>query len=143
MARKDEDLEEKGEGKLEESRGKRWLETIAAFIGAVLALSTIGIIVWDGVRDQGRPALISLRTGPVHQHEGRFVVEVVARNSGDTTAAELLVEGALKSWTETVETSEVTFDYVPSRSSRTGALYFTEDPRRYDLQLRAVGYRDP
>jgi uncharacterized protein (TIGR02588 family) len=143
MARKEDEEGEEQQGGGEESRAKRWLETTAGFIGAVLALSTIGIIVWDGVRDGGRPALITLRTGDIHQHEGRFVVEIVARNTGDETAADLLVEGSLRNWTETVETSEATFDYVPSGASRRGALYFTQDPRDFDLQLQPKGYREP
>ncbi len=126
-----------------ESPAKRRLETIAASIGAILALSTIGIIVWDGIADEGRPALITLRAAAVHAHDGGFVVEIVASNAGDETAAELLVEGALRRGAEEIETSEASFDYVPSRSSRRGALYFTEDPGEYELELRPKGYREP
>lgn len=127
----------------QESPAKRRLETIAASIGAVLALGTIGIIVWDGIEDEGRPALITLSAGAVHTHAEGFVVEIVAENSGDETAAELLVEGVLRQGTEAVETSEATFDYVPSRSSRRGALYFSADPREHALELRPKGYREP
>ncbi len=126
-----------------ESPAKRRLETIAASIGAILALSTIGVIVWDGVADEGGPALITLRAGAVHPHEAGFVVEIVAENSGDETAAELLVEGALRRGAEEIETSEASFDYVPSRSIRRGALHFSEDPREYELELRPKGYREP
>jgi uncharacterized protein (TIGR02588 family) len=127
----------------EESRAKRRLETIAAAIGAILAVATLAIIAWDGIADQGRPALITLRAEAVHPHENGFVIEIVAHNGGDDTAAELLVEGALQQGGEIVETSEVLFDYVPSRSSRRGALYFRQDPRQFALQLRAKGYREP
>jgi uncharacterized protein (TIGR02588 family) len=127
----------------EESRTKRRLETAAAAVGAILALATLGIIAWDGVADEGRPALITLRTAAVHPHEDGFVVEIVAHNGGDETAAELLVEGVLQQGAETVETSEAMFDYVPSRSSRRGALYFRQDPREFALELRAKGYREP
>ena len=127
----------------EESRAKRRLETIAAAVGAILALATLSIIAWDGIADQGRPALITLRASAVHAYEDGFVVEIVAQNGGDDTAAELLVEGTLQKGAETVETSEVLFDYVPSRSSRRGALYFRQDPRQCALLLRAKGYREP
>jgi uncharacterized protein (TIGR02588 family) len=42
-----------------------------------------------------------------------------------------------------VETSETTFDYVPSRSQREGGLVFTADPRGYALTLQAKGYIEP
>ena len=126
-----------------ESPAKRRLEAIAAVIGAVLALATLGIIVWDGISDQGRPALVTLRAGTVTEHEAGYVVEVVAENSGDATAAALLVEGSLRQGDRVVETSETTFDYVPSRSQREGGLVFTADPRAYALTLQAKGYIEP
>jgi uncharacterized protein (TIGR02588 family) len=126
-----------------ESPVKRRLEAVAASIGAILALATLGIIVWDGIRDQGRPALVTITAGAVTQHEAGYVVEVIARNSGDATAAALLVEGSLRQGDQVVETSETTFDYVPSRSQRKGGLVFAADPRAYALTLQAKGYIEP
>ncbi len=57
---------------------KSRLEAIAAAIGAVLALCTLGVIVWDGIRDRDRPALVTLRSEAIHAHEAGFVVEIVA-----------------------------------------------------------------
>ncbi|HWT30674.1 MAG TPA: TIGR02588 family protein [Propylenella sp.] len=126
-----------------ESPAKRRLEAIAASIGAILALATLGIIVWDGIRDEGRPALVTLTAGAVTEHESGYVVEVVARNSGDATAAALLVEGSLRQGDQVIETSETTFDYVPSRSQREGGLAFAADPRSHTLTLQAKGYIEP
>ena len=126
-----------------ESPAKRRLEAIAASIGAILAVVTLGIIVWDGIRDEGRPALVTLTAGPITQHEAGYVVEVIARNSGDATAAALLVEGSLRRGDQVIETSETTFDYVPSRSQREGGLTFAADPRGYTLTLQAKGYIEP
>ena len=126
-----------------ESPAKRRLEAIAAAIGALLALATLGIIVWDGMRDAGRPALVTLSAGAVTEHEGGYVLEIVARNSGDATAAALLVEGSLHQGDRVVETSETPFDYVPSRSQREGGLAFAADPRAFALTLKAKGYIEP
>ncbi len=142
MAKDDKGGRERGDQE-PESPAKRRLEAIAAAIGAVLALATLGIIVWDGISDQGRPALVTLRAGAVTEHEAGYVVEVVAENSGDATAAALLVEGSLRQGDQVVETSETTFDYVPSRSQREGGLVFTADPRAYALTLQAKGYIEP
>ncbi len=122
---------------------KRWLEAVASIIGAVLAIGTLAIIVWDGVQDAGKPALITVRSEAVHEYAGGYVVEIVALNSGDETAADLLVEGTLGRGGQIVETSEATFDYVPSRSERRGGLIFTLDPKGLELRLRAKGYIEP
>ncbi len=126
-----------------EGSAKQKLEIVAASIGAVLAAGTLGVIVWDGLRDEGRPALISLRVESVHQHDGGFVVEILASNNGDATAAGLLVEGSLTRGEQIVETSEATFDYVPSRSERHGGLNFGLNPALYTLRLQAKGYAEP
>ncbi len=143
MAKDDERGKQERGDEEQDSPAKRRLEAIAAAIGAVLALATLGIIVWDGISDQGRPALVTLRAGAVTEHEAGYVVEVVAENSGDATAAALLVEGSLRQGDQVVETSETTFDYVPSRSQREGGLVFTADPRAYALTLQAKGYIEP
>jgi uncharacterized protein (TIGR02588 family) len=129
-------------GKREEP-AKRTLEAIASSIGALLALATLGVIVWDGIREEGRPAFVTLRSEAVHQYDAGYVVEIVALNSGDQTAAELLVEGTLRQAGQVVEASEVVFDFVPSRSERRGALVFAQDPRSFELLLQAKGYIEP
>ena len=126
-----------------ESPAKQQLEFIAALIGAALTLATLGIIVWDGIQEEGRPALVTLRAEAVHPHAGGFVVEIVAENAGDDTAADLLIEGLLMQGGEAVETSEATFDYVPSRSERRGGLIFAQDPAMFQLKLQAKGYIEP
>ena len=126
-----------------ESPAKQKLEFIAALVGAVLALGTLGIIVWDGIQEEGRPALVTLRAEAVHPHEGGFVVEIVAENAGDDTAADLLVEGSLMQGGEAVEKSEATLDYLPSHSERRGGLIFARDPAMFQLKLQAKGYIAP
>src|SRR5687768_627595 len=99
---------------------KSKLEAASAAVGAVLAIVTLGVIAWDGWREEDRPALVELAAQSVHEHPAGFVVEIVAFNSGDATAAALLVEGTLNRGDEVVETSEATFDYLPRRSERRG-----------------------
>lgn len=136
-------MAEAGDGRPSEDPVKRRLEATAAAIGAVLAIGTLGVIVWDGVRDQDRPALVTLKAEATHAHEPGFVVEIVAFNSGDETAAALLVEGTLRQGDQVIETSQATFDYVPIRSERRGGLIFSQDPRRFELVLTAKGYIEP
>ncbi len=129
--------------KSEDEGAKRVLEAIGGGVGALIALATIGIIVWDGVSGGGTPPLVAVQPGAVHAHANGFVLELSASNSGDATAAQVTVEGTLSREGEIVETSETTFDYLPSGSRRHGGLFFHADPRAHDIAVRAKGYVDP
>ena len=127
----------------DEEQNRRRLEAVAAVIGAVLAIGTFGVIVYEGVTSSDRPPLVELRAERVQAFEGGFLVEVAIRNAGDRAAADLTIEGLLNRGGSTVETSEMLLDYLPSSSSRRGGLYFRNDPADYELVLRASGYREP
>jgi uncharacterized protein (TIGR02588 family) len=45
--------------------------------------------------------------------------------------------------TGTVESSEVTIDYVPGEATRRAGIYFSRDPRLHRLEIRAKGYDIP
>jgi uncharacterized protein (TIGR02588 family) len=122
---------------------KRRLETIAAMAGAVLAVATLGVIVWDGVTGGSAPATISVEAIATHAHEGGYVLEIRASNNGDRTATGIVVEGELLDGEEVAATSTTTFDFVPARSEHHGALFFPVDPQAHEIRLRAHGYSDP
>jgi uncharacterized protein (TIGR02588 family) len=122
---------------------KQRLEAIAAAIGAALALATLGVIVWDGMTKGHAGARIVVEAEAVAQYEGGYVIEVLARNTGDETAAAVTVVGDLLRGEDVVETSEITFDYVASRSQRHGGMFFSQNPADFDVELRATGYADP
>jgi uncharacterized protein (TIGR02588 family) len=71
------------------------------------------------------------------------LVEFRALNEGGRTAAGLTIEGELRNGTKVVESSDTTLEYLPSHSERSGGLFFTADPREYQLELRAKGYETP
>ena len=120
------------------------LEWISAAIGLAL---TLGIVVLIGKEwlncETEQPPAIELLAGSVTPMRSGFVVEVTAVNRSGGSAAEVEVEGALMSGASPVETSHMTFDYVPGRAERKGGLFFTQDPRRHRLQVRALGYQEP
>jgi uncharacterized protein (TIGR02588 family) len=122
---------------------KRRLEAIAAAIGAALALATLGVIVWDGVRKGQTGALIIVEAEAVTPYQGGYALQVVARNTGDETAAGVTIVGDLMRGEQVVETGEITFDYVASRSQRRGGVFFSQNPADFDVELRATGYADP
>jgi uncharacterized protein (TIGR02588 family) len=126
-----------------DSRGKLWLEGIAATLGALLTLGTLAAILWDAWRDSGRPAFVVVEPRSITEAERGFVMQLRAENRGDHAAAQVLVQGELKRGEEVLETSETTFDHVPGHSYRDGGLFFTQDPRTFAVEVRALGYVDP
>jgi uncharacterized protein (TIGR02588 family) len=72
-----------------------------------------------------------------------YLVTIRAVNHGGQTAAGLMVRGTLRDGGTTIETSQTRFQYVPAESERKGGLYFSQDPRTFELSLRAEGYERP
>lgn len=137
-----------GEGGERDEGGKRKSETSpwewgVAGVSVLLVLGAVGFMLYEGITVPDSPPHITLQVDTVVEGERGYVVEFRAHNQGHSTAAGLTVEGVLKSDTGTVETSEATISYVPSQSSRRGGLFFSEDPRRYTLDLRPKGYDRP
>ncbi len=66
-----------------------------------------------------------------------------AANSGNATAASLVVEGVLTRGGVAIESSVITVDYVAAGSERGAALFFSNDPRQGQLSVRAKGYIEP
>lgn len=140
MARRDGNREQAGG---QGSTGRFWLEAVAATIGAVLAVTTIGFIVWRGLGETGLPPELTVELVSVAEQPAGYLAEVVVRNGGESTAANVVVEGTMAAGGGASETAEFTIDYVPSGSERRGGLLFAGDPRRSDLDLRASGYAEP
>jgi uncharacterized protein (TIGR02588 family) len=103
----------------------------------------MGVVLWEAATQDGRPPVISVSAGPIHEQEGGYAVEIIVGNSGEIAAAQVIIEGSLRQGNDIVETSEASFDHVASRSQRRGGLYFRHDPRSLELQLRALGYVEP
>ena len=118
-------------------------EWIVAALGAVLVAGTIGWLVWLAtMRDETPPDVRVVEDGVVALQDG-WLVKFRAVNAGAQAAAELLVEGELTGPGGAIETSEATVDYLPPRSEREGGLFFSHDPRRHEVRLRAKGYVHP
>ena len=118
-----------------------WLEWAAAAVGLVLILAAIGVIGREMVAGKDGPPQISVRAGEVTETPDGYVVEVVARNSGGETAAQVVIEGELIGGAP--EWREATLDYLPAGSERRAGLVFGADPRTHGLKLRAKGFVEP
>ncbi len=118
------------------------LEWVVAGLGFVLVAFAVGFMAFQAFTSQDLPPNVELTLVSVQDVRGGYLALIEARNRGDEAAAELGVEGTIERNNQEVETSETTFDFVPSGSVREGGLFFTEDPRGA-LTLRSVGYREP
>ena len=130
----------KGQEKLDNA--PLWMWGIG-LLGLVLVLGSIGFALYEAAIGDSSPPNVTVEVEEIVRLENRFLVEFRVVNQGGTTAAGLTVEGELRNGTEIVETSDTTIEYVPSRSERSGGLFFTRDPGQYELELRAKGYEMP
>ena len=118
-------------------------EWIVAALSAALVLGVVGFLIYDGVRSPSTPPDVTIEIDSVQQAGPGYLVLFRARNRGRSTAAEVVVEGELEADTGKVETSQTTIDYVPAGGQQRAGLFFTHDPGRLRLKLRAHGYREP
>jgi uncharacterized protein (TIGR02588 family) len=118
-------------------------EWIVAVASAALVLALLGYLIYDGTRSPRAPPDVTVEVDSVQKAGSGYLVVFRARNHGRITAAEVVVEGELETDSGKVERSETTIDYVPARGEQRGGLFFSRDPQRSRLRLRAHGYRDP
>lgn len=108
-------------------------------IGAASGLAVVALIAYlaiTALTETDGPPAFELSLDDVFEGQGLWHARVTVRNFGHKTAADVVLEGALPD-----QTSEITFDYVPAGSSRTGALLFDRRPEGLALQVRS--YTDP
>ena len=119
------------------------LEWIFALVGAALITFTLGWIVWQGLTREAVFPHFSFEVQSVVALDDGYLLTVQAINRGEQTASDVKVEGVLASSAGQVETSEMTFKYLPPRSPKKGGLFFMNDPRALRLTLSAKGYEAP
>ena len=119
------------------------LEWVVAVIGFLLVTGAISFLFYTGMTEKKLPPLITLKIDSIQASGTNYLVTVKAINQGSETVKELLIEGKLKTKSSEIESSNLTFDYLPSQSERLGGLLFTSDPHNFTIQLRALGYEQP
>ncbi len=133
----------RGDGKDHQRSGTSLLEWVCAGIGFALVCAAIGFIAYQGITHKDAPPQVSFSVASIVELDRGFVVSLRAINRGGRTLADVKVEGEIRGPSGSVETSEMSFSYLPPRSERKGGLFFTSDPRRYELKLTAKGFESP
>lgn len=118
-------------------------EWIVAAIGFMMVASVIGFLLYEAIGGDRLPPDVKLTVDSVVQTRNGYLAQITAVNEGGMTAAGVVIEGALSRGAEPVERSWTTIDYLPPRSQQRGGLFFTRDPRQFDLQVRPSGYVEP
>ena len=124
--------------------GTPLLEWVASGIGLLLILSMLALLLREALSGEaGQLPAIDVAIRRIAPAGSGFVVEIEAVNRSGGTAAGVEIEGQLKSGGASIETSSAVFDYVPGHSRRSGGLFFREDPRRHQIEVRALGFQTP
>ncbi|HYC67251.1 hypothetical protein [Brevundimonas sp.] len=112
------------------------LEWIMGGLGLLLTLAVLAVILREAM-GPGGPPVIEPRLHAVHGGPGQWRAEIQVRNTGQSTAAAVGIEGVLGA-----ETASATIDYVPAGGEETVTLGFRSDPRA-GLELHARGWTEP
>jgi uncharacterized protein (TIGR02588 family) len=119
-----------------------WMWSIA-FFGLALAAGSIVFMIYEAAAGDSSPPNVAVHLDSISPSGNGFLVQFRAVNDGGTTAQGLTIQGELRNGTESMETSNTTIEHVPSHSEREGGLFFTADPRQFELRLRPKGYEKP
>lgn len=120
------------------------LEWIAAGIGLLLTLGVLGVIGREALNGESQQLpVISVTATEISLAAPGYVVAFEARNQTGGTAAAVDIEAILKDGEAIVETGKATLDYVPGHGKAKGGVFFTEDPRRHTIIIRALGFQVP
>jgi uncharacterized protein (TIGR02588 family) len=118
-------------------------EWIVATIGLVLVAGVIGFLLYEAFSGNRLPPDVKFSVDSVVQTRNGYLAKITAVNEGGITAEGVDIEGELKRGTETIERSQTTIDYLPPRSNKKAGLFFTRDPRQFELHVRPLGYEEP
>ncbi|MCZ7854773.1 TIGR02588 family protein [Agrobacterium salinitolerans] len=130
-------------GKQMESADPHWIEWVTGTICTLLVAAMLGSIGYDIYRYRPEDARFDIAVTGVEGQAGQYRVKFDIRNLSMTTAAQVQVRGDLQQNDATLESADVTFDYVASESRDTGTLFFRNDPRSATLTINVAGYTEP
>jgi uncharacterized protein (TIGR02588 family) len=119
------------------------LEWIIGGLGLLLVSGVIGFLLYQALGENQIPPTVNLKVHSVVQTTNGYLVEIRALNQGGSTAQGLVIEGELRRGVERVEQSHTTIEYLPPHSEKKAGLFFTQDPRLLELNVRPLGYEEP
>lgn len=125
------------------SRGTPFLELVVALLGVLLLAGIVSFMIYKAVWGSQSPPDIVVTIESIQPVSNGYLVNIKTVNNGGMTAQGLTIEAELMSNNESVETSEITIEYLPSYSERKGGIFFTNNPGDFELKVGPKGYEQP
>jgi uncharacterized protein (TIGR02588 family) len=119
------------------------IEWVTGGVGLAIVLGTLGFIAYEAFVGGPEAPHLTVAVETSGAAASGFSATVVVRNESRQAAAEVLVEGVLRSREGGEKRSEVRLDYVPGLSSRRATLVFPAPPDEGGVSIRIVGYTTP
>jgi uncharacterized protein (TIGR02588 family) len=119
------------------------IEWMLGIIGALLFLSAVGFLMYEGSRGQDHASAITISVTEVLPVQDAYLVRYAAHNDGTQTLADVQLSARLFDGNSQIESVQGQLDFLPGDSTRAGGFYLRNDPRRYRLEIRAEGYQEP
>lgn len=126
-----------------ETAKPHWIEWVTGVVSLLLVSGLIGWIAMDLLRAKDGAPDLTAGVTEIDKVTAGWLVRFEVANLAAQTAAEVQIEAALALDGETVDEASATIDYVPGHSKARGGLIFSRNPDGLELQLKAVGYRQP
>lgn len=124
-----------------DSEKKNWLEWSVTISSGILVLFTLGFLIYQIVTEEETPPDIVISLGPVAKKDGGYSVPIIAFNYGTSTAQNVTIEVIAGDAVE--EKAQISFQYLPRKSSVKGWVSFSIHPQPKALKSRIVGYSVP
>lgn len=128
--------------KKDKKEEKNWLEWTITITSGILVVFTLGFLVYQMLYEEHTPPDIVVVLGEVSEKDGAFSIPIQATNVGTETAENVIIEIILKG-EPSEEKSQMTFAYLPRKSSANGWVIFSRKPDSKDLHTRVIGYSIP
>ena len=133
-------MDQKSQNKI--SDAPLWMWGIAV-LGLLLVTASITFMLYEAVAGDSSHPDVTLQVDATVPTRNGYLVKFRAINAGGSTVEGLTIEGVIRNGSDVLETSDTVLEWVPAHSEREGGLFFSADPRQYQLQLRAQGYENP
>ena len=114
-------------------------------VSLLLLLALVGYVGWHALQP-ARPTRFTYEVdmGDLREVGEEWALPASIRNEGDTSVLDLKVVGELSDGgAEPVDEAEVTLPLLGARESADFTLWFSEDPREFELEWNVDGYHLP
>ncbi len=121
---------------------KNWLEWLITIISGILVVFTLGFLIYQLIFEEQTPPNIAIVLGEISQKDDAFAIPIQANNNGTETAENVIIEIVSEN-RDIEEKAQITFSYLPGKSSANGWITFTKKPDISSLKTHVVGYTTP